>query len=54
MKRTEYIVMTYYSMTSGTVWKRVYVDKDGKRYIRVKNGYQCIEGTPCIDSIMKD
>ena len=42
MKRTEYKVTTLWSMER-VEHRRVYEDEDGKRYIRTKNGYECIE-----------
>ena len=54
MKKTEYKVITSYSQSCATTYKRVYVDCNGQRYIKVKDGYKCIEGTPCVTYMFKD
>ncbi len=53
MKKTEYKVMVTSGLIKST-WKRVYVDEEGKRYIKEKGTYKCIENTPCIDWIERD
>lgn len=53
MKKTEYKVMVSAGVVKST-WKRVYADETGKRYIKEKGEYKCIEGTPCIDLMEKD
>ena len=52
MKKTKYKV--YASWGGSTGWKRVYTDENGKRYIRGKYGYKCIEGTPCLFPLVAD
>lgn len=54
MKKTEYTTMKSSSFCSGEVWRRVYIDEDGKRYIKDHGKYMCIENTPCIDFMVKD
>jgi len=46
MKRTKYITITRWSMTS-TKYQRVYEDEEGKLYIRSNGEYKCIENLPC-------
>lgn len=54
MKRTDYKVLTNYSMGASRIkWNRVYEDSDGLRYIRSKEGYKCIENTPCLNYISR-
>ncbi len=53
MKRTNYTVMTMWSMTRSE-YRRVYTDTEGKRYIREGKGYKCIESLPCINYITLD
>lgn len=54
MKRTDYKVLTNYSMDASRIkWNRVYEDSDGLRYIRSKEGYKCIENTPCLNYISR-
>ncbi len=52
MKKTKYKV--YASWGGSTGWKRVYTDEKGKRYIRGKYGYKCIEGTPYLFPLVED
>ena len=47
MKKTEFITLVSWSMTR-VVYRRVYVDEEGKRYIKEKGSYKCIENCPCI------
>lgn len=55
MKKTDYKVMTSYSLNaSANIWKRVYTDESGLRYIKIKDGYKCIENTPCLNYISRD
>lgn len=54
MKRTEYKVMTSYGISNGPTYRRLYVDENGQRYIKTKDGYQCIEGTKCLDYMFKE
>ena len=55
MKRTEYTVIAGFSQTTfKETWKRVYTDSEGKRYIKEKGAYKCIENTPCISTITRD
>lgn len=53
MKKTEYTVMVTSGLIKST-WKRVYADETGKRYIKEKGTYKCIENTPCINTMVKD
>lgn len=56
MKRTPYSVMVSWGMNNfnGT-WRRVYEDDKHLRYIRTKNGYECIEDKKeLLDSIVMD
>lgn len=52
MKKTEFITLVSWSMTN-VVYRRVYVDEEGKRYIKEKGGYKCIENCPCIKYIRR-
>lgn len=56
MKKTNFTTLVSSGLAFGTkeMWKRVYVDKDGKRYIRENKSYKCIEGTKCIQYLTKD
>lgn len=53
MKKTKYKALTSYSMSNVT-YKRVYVDDNGKRFIKTKDGYKCIEGTECVNNMIED
>ena len=54
MKRTNYSVLAGSGFFTRETWKRVYVDADGNRYIKVNGEYKCIEGTKCLEYIVKD
>lgn len=55
MKKTTFKVISSYSLTGNTLaTKRVYVDESGLRYIKTKDGYRCIENTPCLNYIIED
>ena len=55
MKRTNYSTCTSYSMNGAYAkWQRVYVNEEGERFVKTKEGYKSIEGTPCIDWLLKD
>lgn len=54
MKKTEYKVMTSYGISNGATYRRLYTDDDDKRYIKTKEGYQCVEGTKCLDYIFRE
>lgn len=47
MRKTEYITLVSWSMTN-CVYRRVYADEEGKRYIKEHGEYKCIENLPCI------
>ena len=53
MKKTKYTVMVSAGVVKSTS-KRVYQDETGKRYIREKGTYKCIENTPCINMMAED
>lgn len=53
MKRTKYTVMVSAGVVKSTC-KRVYTDETGKRYIKEKGTYKCIENTPCINFMDED
>ena len=56
-KKTKYTTMVSdgasKNVTSSS-WKRVYEDEAGKKYIKIKDGYSCIENTPAIKYLTID
>lgn len=53
MKRTEFVAMVSAGYIEGK-WRRVYVSEDGKYYVKLKNEYVCISGTPAEKMMVKD
>jgi len=53
MKKTEYKTNVLFGYPNKKIWRRVYVDENGKRYVRNSTCFVCIEGTPCIEHITK-
>ena len=46
MKKTDYVVMTQYSVSNKCQYRRVY-EENGVPYIRTKGGYKDISKLPC-------
>lgn len=54
MTKTEYTALVSSGFYKKEVFKRVYVDEQGKRYIKESNEYKCIENTQCVNFMVKD
>ena len=54
MKKTAYTVITSYGASTATQYRRLYIDDDGKRYVKIKGEWKCVEGTKCLDWLIKD